>query len=154
MSRLLRVALVVPAVTGGVMWVRPVWIISGLALVAAAALWWFARCHHPRPLGLVPPLTDEFGERQPARWFCGKCGRYFPADFDHVQTPVQRFSGYDESKARAAAKRAADLADRQRELAVKRAGMGKRAPADRPAPSRPVPARPEPVPIHERRLAG
>ena len=124
-------------------------LVASVGVVGAVALWRAGHCSHPRPLGLVPPVVDDDGTRHPARWFCGQCGRYFPADFAHQQRPVQRFSGYDESKAPEAARRAAALSDRQRELAVRRAGMSKR-----PAPTPPARStRPEPVPIRGR-LAG
>src|SRR6185295_10041047 len=107
---------------------------AAIAVIAAArAVWWFGRCRHPRPLGLVPPVVDAHGERQPARWFCGQCGEYWPAVFEHEHAPIQRFHGYDESKARESAKRAAALEQRQRELAVRRAGMTTRQPDVRPS---------------------
>jgi hypothetical protein len=142
------VVILAPAVTGAVLWGLPVWSLGCAVMAATGAAWYLGRCRHPRPLGLVPPTLGADGQRQGAQWFCGQCGRYWPAVFEHDHAPVQRFHGYDESKARAAAKRAADLADRQRELAVRRGGMPKR-PASRPAP----PAA-RPVPIRERRIAG
>ncbi len=146
MHRLIGRALVfVPAATGTLMWGLPAWLVVSVAGATAGAAWWLGRCHHPRPLGLVPPTTDREGQRRPARWFCGECGRYFSADFDRERGPVLRFPGYDESKARVAAKRAADLTDRQRQLAVRRAGMDQRVP---PAP------RPQPLPVNNRRRAG
>ena len=91
-------------------------------------------CRHPGPLALLPPTTDFTGVRQPARWYCDHCGKTWNAVFERSQTPVQRFTGYDEAKAVGAAKRAAELVDRRRALALDRAGLrspGKRS--NRPA---------------------
>ena len=97
-------------------------------------------------------MTDEDGRRTPAQWFCAQCGERFPANFEHERLPIPKFIGYDEAKAVAAARRANALEQRQRRLAVKRAGMTKRA----PAAARPtVPAiRTEPVAITDHRRAG
>ena len=87
-------------------------------------------CRHSGPLALLPPTTDFTGARQPARWYCDRCGKTWEAVFERSQTPIQRFTGYDEAKAVGAAKRASELADRRRALAVDRAGLkpqGKRA---------------------------
>lgn len=147
-----RAAVAVPAVAGA-SFVQPAWlVVSAASLAAATAFWWLSRCHHPRPLGLLPPTADAAGVEQPAQWFCGHCGKRWPAAFDHGKSPVQRFRGYDESKAKASAKRAEELADSQRKLAVRRAGMTARnAPADRMSrPLRPSAA----VPIRPRQLVG
>jgi hypothetical protein len=80
-------------------------------------------CRHSGPLALLPPTTDFTGARQPARWYCDRCGKTWEAVFERSQTPVQRFTGYDEAKAVGAAKRAAELADRRRALALDRAGL-------------------------------
>ena len=96
--------------------------------VAVVAL--LKTCRHPGPLALLPPTTDFTGARQPARWYCDRCGKTWDAVFERSQTPVQRFTGYDAAKAVGAAKRAAELADRRRALALDRAGLkhqGKRA---------------------------
>lgn len=53
---------------------------------------------------------------------------------------MPRFTGYDESKAVGAAKRAAELADRQRALALQRAGI-------RPAGSGTKKVKPAPEPV-------
>ena len=87
------------------------------------AVWWFGRCHHPSPLGLLPPTTDAEGHRQPARWFCGACGTSWVAAFDRDREPIRRFDGFDSSKAQDAARRADELERRQRALAVRRAGL-------------------------------
>ena len=75
------------------------------------------------PLGLLPPSTDDAGLPVPARWFCDACGQIWPAAIEHGHPPVRRFEGYDPTKAVNAAKRADDLARRQRALALKRAGL-------------------------------
>lgn len=142
--------LAVSAAAGLFLWSRPAWLFLTTGAVGAA-FWWLARCHHPRPLALLPPMTDEDGRHQPAQWFCAQCGERFPANFEHERLPIPKFSGYDEAKAVASARRAADVELRQRRLAVKRAGMTLRAPARRPA----VPAaRTEPVAIQDHRRAG
>lgn len=140
----------VSAAAGLFLWGRPAWLFLTSGILGAG-FWWLGRCRHPRPLALLPPVTDEDGRRQPAQWSCSQCGERFPANFEHERLPIPRFTGYDESKATAAARRAADLEQRQRRLAVKRAGMTRRTPATRPV----VPAaRTEPVPIQDHRRAG
>ena len=134
--------LAMSSAAGLFLWSRPAWLFLTTGAVGAA-FWWLGRCHHPRPLGLLPPVTDEDGRRQPAQWFCAQCGERFPANFEHERLPIPRFSGYDESKAVAAARRAVDLEQSQRRLAVKRAGMAKR-----PTTSRPV------VSLQDQRRAG
>src|SRR5262245_10357122 len=122
----------------------PVWFGVCLAGFIGVGFWQLGRCHHPRPLGLLPPVIGPSGERQQAQWFCASCGRTWPALIDRPRPPVQIFKGYDESKAKTAAKRAAAYEDRRRELSVQRAGMKKPV----------VPTRrqvPEPVPITSRR---
>jgi hypothetical protein len=99
------------------------------------AVWWFGRCHHPSPLGLLPPTTDAEGNRQPARWFCGACGVSWVAEFNRDSEPIRRFDGFDGSKAKDAARRADELERRQRALAVRRAGL------DPAATQRPLRAR-------------
>lgn len=138
------------AAAGLFLWARPAWLFLTTGALGAA-FWWFGRCHHPRPLALLPPVTDEAGRRQPAQWFCSHCGERFPANFEHERLPIPRFSGYDESKAVASARRAADLEQRQRRLALKRAGLAKRAPVRRPAAVAAV--RAEPVQLHDHRRA-
>jgi hypothetical protein len=150
MRRLLGQSIVLGVAASGVaLWLHPAWLVAGVGTAGLAALWRFGRCPHPRPLGLLPPVTDADGTRTPAQWYCGQCGERFPASFEHEHAPIQRFSGYDETKARNAARRAADLDDRRRQLAVKRAGM-----ARRPEPQPVIPSRPTPVPIRGNRLAG
>ena len=107
-----------------------VWMIGAGA--AGLAIWRFGRCHHSGPLGLLPPSKDDNGSTIPARWFCDSCGQSWPAMIEHGHPPVQRFEGYDPSKAVNAAKRADDHARRQRALAMRRAGLGApRAPRPR-----------------------
>ncbi|GMV23269.1 MAG: hypothetical protein AMXMBFR57_32180 [Acidimicrobiia bacterium] len=102
---------------------RSVWLgIGGLALLAGA-VYEVGRCHHREPLALLPASTDLHGAPLPPRWFCDRCGREWPAEFQKDQIPVQRFSGYDESKAVSAARRADQLRERQRHLALERAGL-------------------------------
>jgi|SRR5438132_4157754 len=102
-------------------------------IVGGSAIFWSLRiCRHPGPLALLPPTTDFTGARQPARWYCDSCGRTWEANFERAQRPVQKFSGYDETKALGAAKRAAELVDRRRALALDRAGL-KRAKRSKPA---------------------
>jgi hypothetical protein len=150
MRRLIGQSIVLAAAVIGVgLWFHQGWLLAGLGTALVAGLWRFGRCPHPRPLGLLPPVTDAEGNRTPAQWYCGQCGERFPASFEHEHAPIQRFSGYDETKARNAARRAADLDDRRRQLAVKRAGMTRRPEAAPLAPSRPTP-----VPIRGNRLAG
>jgi len=150
MRRLIAQSIVLAvAVTGVALWVHRGWLLVGLGTAVAAGFWRFGRCPHPRPLGLLPPVTGSDGTRTPAQWYCGQCGERFPASFEHDHPPIQRFFGYDETKARNAARRAADLDDRRRQLAVKRAGMSRRPEAPPVLPSRPTP-----VPIRGNRLAG
>ena len=123
----------------------------GVAGLAGVGVWQLRRCHHPRPLALLPPVVRSSGERTPAQWFCANCGRTWPAVVDRARPPIQIFKGHDESKAREAAKRAAAFEGRLRELSVQRAGLKKPAvPQRRPAPQ---PVAIQPVPIHGHRVA-
>jgi hypothetical protein len=149
MDRLIGVtSLVVFAAAAGTLTRHPAWLVFLGLCLAGFGIWRLTRCHHPRPLGLLPPTVDEHGERQPPQWFCAACGETWPAVFERANPPAPRFTGHDPSKALEAAKRAAALELRIRELAVKRAGMDK---MDKPAAK---PRRPEPVPIQSRRVAG
>jgi hypothetical protein len=98
-----------------------------VAMVAAAAggagLYWLARCRHGDRLGLQPPTTAADGSRLPARWYCDSCGRSWPVGLEHDRSPIVRFSGYDQSKLPAAARRAAALDKQRQSLAVRRAGL-------------------------------
>ena len=120
---------------------------------AVAALFVVRRvfvCRHPGPLGLLPPVENGEGGRTEARWYCDTCGKSWAAGLNQEARVIQRFTGYDESKAVASAKRADELVRRQRSLAVGRAGL-----AGRPrASGRAEQDLQEPVPIHGRRLAG
>jgi hypothetical protein len=118
----------------------------------AAVMWQFARCRHSGPLGLLPPVHDETGALVPARWYCDRCGKSWPAVFERTQQPVTRFAGYDESKAPAASRRADELARRQRALAMRRAGIATGLSAERRAAARPDPA--DIVPIVQGRRFG
>jgi hypothetical protein len=127
------------------------WSVAFVGASAVAALAWkMSQCRHPGPLGLLPPVVDDHGVRQPARWYCDRCGKTIDAAFDRDRTPVPRFVGYDQTKAAGAAKRADELASRQRELAVRRAGMN----VTRSKPAKLVEPARKPVPIQGRRLAG
>ncbi len=114
---------------------------SGAALLAGA--WWLAaRCRHSGRLGLLPPTTMADGSRTPARWFCDACGRTWDASFERESVPVIKYSGYDQTKAPAAARQAADLRERQQAAAIKRAGYatGRKQPvAARAAQASPSP---------------
>lgn len=138
-------------VFGSTLGARTAAVLAGGFGLLAAAVWWFGQCHHPRPLSLLPPVTDADGKRQPAQWFCPQCGHRFPATFEHDKPPIQRFKGYDESKAVAAAKRAADMEQRQRQLALKRAGLKRPSTPAAAPPAATTPPRPEPVRIDTRR---
>ena len=95
--------------------------------VAAAGLVWLSRCRHSGGLGLLPPTTADDGTRTPAKWYCDACGRAWPIGLEHERTPVVRFSGYDQSKLPASARRAAAHDKQRHSLAVKRAGLVVRA---------------------------
>jgi hypothetical protein len=117
----------------------PWWgLVLGLAVVGAFA-WRLSTCPHDGPLALLPSTTDLDGTPLPPRWFCDQCGQTWAANFEKEQTPVRKFTGYDESKAVNAARRASELADRQRALALQRAGL-------RPAGSAAKKAKPAPQP--------
>lgn len=127
--------LVLAAVMLGTTWST---VVFGAAASGVAG--WCFKCHHPGPLGLLPPVDEANGDRTPARWYCDRCGHAWPAGIDHGKPPVQRFTGYDESKAIGAAKRADELSVRQRDLAVRRAGLH-RSPAISKAVSKASPRR-------------
>lgn len=110
------------------------WLGVPVVLGGSVIFWGLRLCRHPGPLALLPPTTDFTGVRQPARWYCDKCGRTWEANFERVQRPVQKFVGYDETKAMGSAKRAAELADKRRALALDRAGF-KPARRSKPAPA-------------------
>lgn len=110
----------------------------GLAAVGGA-VWIAGRCAHSGPLGLLPPTFDDEGRRLPPRWFCPDCGAKWAANFEHDRRPVARYSGYDEAKAVAPARRARALEAEQRKLALVRAGLN--------APELPVFSAPRPRPV-------
>ena len=123
------------------------WLGIAASAFLTVAVWKFGGCHHPRPLGLLPPVHGPEDGRLPARWFCSQCGRSWDASIERLPAPVPRFQGFDATKAPLAARRAATLEQRMRELAVQRGGMKK--------PAAPVARRANaPVPIHARRAAG
>jgi hypothetical protein len=115
----------------------PWWAFAVGLVVIGALAWRLSVCPHDGPLALLPATTDLNGSHLPARWYCDACGAAWAANFEKEHTPVRKFTGYDESKAVTAAKRAAELAERQRALALQRAGLrptGKKAkPVPEPA---------------------
>jgi hypothetical protein len=121
---------------------QQLWVALGVATIGII-VWASTGCFHPRPLSLLPPTRSSDGVVTPAQWFCSSCGRSWPAMIDHPHPPVPRFVGHDEAKAAAAAKRAAALEVRTRELAVARSGM-------KPA-SAPAKRATGPVPVQARR---
>jgi hypothetical protein len=157
MRRIVACVVLLLALAGGLRApALPWWGLAVLMAGAAVLAWKLSSCPHSGPLGLLPATTDLAGSRLPPRWYCDACGLEWTAHFEKDQTPVRKFSGYDESKAVHSAKRAAELADRQRTLALQRAGL-------RPAAQRvktvlaPVrsPNTADVVPIgHSRRFAG
>lgn len=115
----------------------------GLAAAAVAAM---SGCRHPGPLGLLPAVLGEDGKRRPERWYCPSCGRTFPTVDYRGAAPVQRFEGYDQTKAVEAARRADDIGKRQRQIAMERSERA----MPRPAPVRRERA-PRPIEIQNRR---
>ena len=128
------------------------WPLAGLGVVALSGACVALRCSHSGPLGLWPATISDTGEPVPARWFCDRCGKSWPAGFDHGKPPVQKFTGYDESKAVRSAHRAMELEQRQRLLALRRAGMEHQEPK-KPRISAAIAhaAMNQPVPIGDRR---
>jgi hypothetical protein len=157
MRRLVACVVLLLALAGGSQIPAMPWPVLAVLMAGAAVLAWkLSSCPHAGPLALLPATADLNGTMRPPRWYCDACGLEWAAHFEKDQTPVTRFSGYDESKAVHAARRAADLVDHQRTLALQRAGL-------RPASKRvrtvrePVlsPDAADVVPIeHGRRLAG
>lgn len=99
MERVIQILLVASLIgLGAALAGHPIWLVLPGSAFAALGLWRVARCHHPRPLGLLPPTVDEQGVRQSAQWFCAACGETWPAVFEHVNPPRQRFEGYDPLK--------------------------------------------------------
>jgi hypothetical protein len=111
-------------------------LIGGIGAAGLAAQ--LGRCRHPHP-ALQPATVDHFGRHSPAHWYCDDCGRRWAASFEHESRPIQRFAGFDPSKAVDAARRADELETRRREMALVRAGLSSRRAASGP------------VPIHEHR---
>jgi len=105
--------------------------ILAIAGVGAYAVAQLLRCRHPSP-GLLPPVTADDGSRTGPRWCCHECGKVWPAAFEHESRPIQKYTGYDESKATAAARRAEALTRQQRGLAVRRSGLAGRSRATAP----------------------
>jgi hypothetical protein len=128
----------------------------GIGLLAIAvigvAFWLLTQCRHPGRLGLLPPTVRDDGTREPARWFCDQCGKSWPAAIEHESTPIVRYSGFDQTKAPAAARRA-DEADRKRQaLAVRRATRAETGPSrSRQVPETTTEGRPTVVAIAQGR---
>ena len=128
------------------------WPLAGLGIVAVSGVCVALRCSHAGPLGLWPATVSDTGEPVPARWFCDRCGKSWPAGFDHGRPPVQKFTGYDESKAVRSALRASELETRQRSLALRRAGFDQAEPRkSRISAAVAHAAMNQPVPIGDRR---
>jgi hypothetical protein len=124
MRRIFACSALVVALAGGLRIPGlPWWGLTLGVLVVGAIAWRLSVCPHDGPLALLPATTDLNGAPLPTRWYCDSCGQTWVANFEKEHTPVPRFTGYDESKAVNAAKRAAELADRQRALALQRAGL-------------------------------
>jgi hypothetical protein len=119
-------------------------VMVGVAAVGLG-LYWLGTCRHSGPLGLLPPTTADDGSRVPARWYCDACGKAWPAGLESDHAPVVRFTGYDESKLPAAAKRAAAFEKQRTVLAAKRAGLAAGARAVETAPPAAAPANVTPI---------
>ena len=124
------------------------WARIGFGLIALGAGSQFLKCRHSGPLGLLPPVEGDNGERLPARWFCDRCGKSWPAGLERDHAPIPRFTGYDPTKAVSAARRAGELEASQRKLALRRSGIhspavavARKRPATPVEPNRPVPIR-------------
>lgn len=128
-----------------------VWPIVGLGLMALTGACIALQCSHPGPLGLWPAVINETGEHVPARWFCDHCGRSWPAAIEHGRPPIQKFAGYDPSKAVQSAHRATELELRQRALALRRAGIDRAQDKRRHTSLERIGPLIRPVPIAERR---
>ncbi len=122
MRRIAGWALVVVSV-GAMAAIGGLWPLAGLGVIALSGVVVALRCSHAGPLGLWPATVSDTGEAVPAQWFCDQCGKSWAADFDRGRPPVQKFTGYDESKAVRSALRATELEERQRALALRRAGF-------------------------------
>src|SRR5438105_3635070 len=124
MRRIFACSVLVVAVAGGLRVPGLPWwgLVLGLTIVGGLA-WRLSVCPHDGPLALLPATTDLDGAPLPPRWYCDSCGKAWAANFEKEHTPVRKFTGYDESKAVTAAKRASELAERQRALALQRAGL-------------------------------
>jgi hypothetical protein len=132
---LVAIALIVALTSHTLSW----WAAVVAAVVVGPLAWRFSECSHSGQLALLPATTDLEGRPLPPRWHCDRCGKTWTANFEKEQSPVQRFTGYDESKAVNAAKRAAELEERQRLIALRRAGLEpttKKAKASRTARAR------------------
>jgi hypothetical protein len=112
----------------------------GLGVLVTVAAFKIGYCHHPGPLGLMPPVTNPDGTRTQAQWYCDQCGRSWPTALGGELKLVRRFDGFDQTKAADAARRAEELTKRQRHLALRRAGLEpQRRPRLRPDAAEVVP---------------
>ena len=105
----------------------PHWFGLALACCALPLAYSISQCPHAGPISLLPATTDLNGDHLPARWCCHDCGKDWPANIDRPQTPIPRFTGYDEAKAVAAAKRAgqttAQMAEQDRLARQRKSGL-------------------------------
>jgi hypothetical protein len=108
-------------------------ILSGAA--AVALVWWLGRCRHPNPHYVRPQRSDE-----PGRYCCYECGRSWQVETRdpawHPTRLVQKFSGFDQTKAAAARSRAAAEASRHQRIALQRGDPARPASQLRRRPSR------------------
>jgi hypothetical protein len=95
-----------------------------------ALIWWRTRCRHPNPHYIRAGTCQDDARAepggQPAMYECYDCGkRWVVRQRDPAWRPtrlVQKFQGYDESKAKRAATRAAIEQEQRRFLAANRVG--------------------------------
>lgn len=124
MRRVVAAAIVVFGIVGAVqVHGLPRWGLGAVLLALGLIGWRLSVCPHHGPLALLPSTTDLDGAKLPARWFCDACGKTWAANLEKPQTPIQKFKGYDESKATQSAKRARELVESTRILAARRAGV-------------------------------
>ena len=157
MRRIVACSVIVIAFAAGLrMPGLPLWTLIGGTAILGVLAWRLTVCSHQGPLALLPATTDIHGTLLPPRWYCDACGASWTAHFEKEHTPIRKFTGYDESKAVRAAKRAAELADRQRALALQRAGLRPTGKKVKPVPGPALTAdTAEVVPIGQgRRFAG
>jgi hypothetical protein len=111
------------------------WVTISLAGITVL-IWWASRCRHPNPHYIhARTCADDLraeGGVQPAMYECYDCGkRWVARQRDPAWMPtrlVQKFQGYDESKATRSATRAAIEQEQRRFLAANRLGMSSEPP--------------------------